>query len=532
MKRSFAFPFHSFLFAIFPVISLAAANFTEIHPADALRSLVITAAAGILLPAIIWLICRNIKQAAAFSTILIFLFFFYGRAYEFLQTHPIIDINLGRHRFLVVLFLILAVLLIFLVSRIKDFQNLTIFLNLVGAAAVILPLATLTMAQLQTYAAKAAQLSTAGKGSTVSAASNPTSAARKPDIYYIILDAYTRDDVLAKYGYDNSAYTQNLEKLGFYIPKCAQSNYSRTEYSLTSSLNLNYVSEVLASGNGQSAPTTEKLNLAYYLKNNTVMATLRSLGYSIVTFQTDFPWSELDNADRYITLNSGQWDTTFAGYLNKFEAQLINSSALIAVRDFSKTTTQPQSLTDNENADLSADEGAARLHYEIVMHALDTLDELPGTPGPKFVFAHIVSPHPPCVFDPNGKFSQNSYKDCYFDQVSYLNKRMIAFVNTAIQNSKTPPIIIIQGDHGIYTTLFDRREYDKYLPDFRMAIQNVYYVPDDIRKDLYPAITPVNTFRLIFSHLFGMDYPRIADQSYFAKDENGNTFVEVPNTCN
>jgi len=39
-----------------------------------------------------------------------------------------------------------------------------------------------------------------------------------PDIYYIILDAYTRTDVMKdKLGYDNNSFVNSLQDMGFYV---------------------------------------------------------------------------------------------------------------------------------------------------------------------------------------------------------------------------------------------------------------------------------------------------------------------------
>ena len=59
------------------------------------------------------------------------------------------------------------------------------------------------------------------------------------DVYYIILDAYGRSDILSNtLGYDNSDFLSKLEGMGFYVAECAQSNYAKTDLSLSSSLNI------------------------------------------------------------------------------------------------------------------------------------------------------------------------------------------------------------------------------------------------------------------------------------------------------
>ena len=42
-------------------------------------------------------------------------------------------------------------------------------------------------------------------------------------------------------GYDNSEFLNSLRQRGFYVADCSQSNYAYTEFSLTSSLNYDYL---------------------------------------------------------------------------------------------------------------------------------------------------------------------------------------------------------------------------------------------------------------------------------------------------
>jgi hypothetical protein len=159
---------------------------------------------------------------------------------------------------------------------------------------------------------------------------------------------------------------------------------------------------------------------------------------------------------------------------------------------------------------------------------------VPDVPSPKFVFVHLVIPHHPFVFGPNGenlssigsgvpkgvpKFEE--YKIKYPDQVRYINKRITAVVDLILQSSPNPPIIVIQGDHG--PAPFDVNER-------RMKILNAYYFPDDL-EGLYPTITPVNTFRLIFDKYFGQNYPLLEDRSLYSAYDIPYNYEEVPNDC-
>ncbi len=66
-----------------------------------------------------------------------------------------------------------------------------------------------------------------------------------PNIYYIVLDMYTRGDVLADlYQHDNGPFLQALRDRGFYIAERSHSNYPCTILSIPSALNMNYFTEL------------------------------------------------------------------------------------------------------------------------------------------------------------------------------------------------------------------------------------------------------------------------------------------------
>jgi len=80
--------------------------------------------------------------------------------------------------------------------------------------------------------------------------------------------------------------------------------------------------------------------------------------------------------------------------VNAFELLMIRSSALLFLSAISPQAADmllPELNYPNKD------------HRDRVLFALDALEELSSTPGPKFVFAHIVSPHEPMVFGPNGE---------------------------------------------------------------------------------------------------------------------------------
>jgi Sulfatase len=64
---------------------------------------------------------------------------------------------------------------------------------------------------------------------------------QKPNVYFMILDAYGRADTLKlALGFDNEGFLGELERLGFFIPRHSVSNYPMTNASVGSMLSLDY----------------------------------------------------------------------------------------------------------------------------------------------------------------------------------------------------------------------------------------------------------------------------------------------------
>jgi hypothetical protein len=80
------------------------------------------------------------------------------------------------------------------------------------------------------------------------------------------------------------------------------------------------------------------------------------------------------------------------------------------------------------------------------------------------------------------------------------------------------PLIIIQGDEGPYEG--DPSAWDGFnLKDAtrKFPILNAYYLPG-LASGLYPTITPVNTFRMVFDLYFGGRLPILPDRNFVFRD--------------
>jgi hypothetical protein len=492
-----AFPFYPLLFGLYPILALTAFNITQIDLSLTFRAFLGSLLLAAVLFAALHLVMRNWPRAAFLSLLLLILFYSYGHVYVLLKSVSLLGIAVGRHRLLLPIWVLLAGLAVWAAIRKSIHPGaVTSWLNILSALMLFYPVYQIAHYEAGVHAGKTAAAEVAATGAA------PHSQQAYPDIYYIILDAYGRtDDLKEVYNYDNSAFTDALTQRGFYVAGCSQSNYAYTIISLASSLNMDYLEQYHLTADDQ----TSKLILT-----DAVRQFLRARGYTIVAFETGYRFTQLEDANVYYTYQPGN------NLVNNFELLFLQTTLLRAPLD---------------NLKLSEISNTYETKHNLVIHNLETLKKVPvSVKGPKFVFAHFVVPHGPYVFGPNWEALTPSQLDDranlsgFRDSLTFINNAILPVVDQILATSKTPPIIVIQGDHG--GTYWKR-------PDQRMKILNAYYLPG-AGNVLYPSISPVNTFRIIFNTYFGQEFPLLPDVSRYSPPSPPSqqyNFNLVPNTC-
>lgn len=489
--------FHPFLLAAYPAIALLAYNIEVTQFSDIIRPLLLSLLVAVVMVLLIRLWLHNWLRAALITTLALAVFFSYGHVYNYLEQVNVLGIALGRHRLLIPIWLVLFCLGMWWASRKRrDLPTITRTLNIIMAVALVFPLAQIALFGFRTIQSSASQADQAAFAGLHLPTSQPA-----PDIYYIILDGYSRDDMLAKfYQYDNSIFLNDLKEKGFYVAPCSQSNYAQTQLSLASSLNFNYLT---ALGSQYTPDNTSRVGLAELIKHSTVRRAFESLGYRTIAFETGFEATQLEDANPYLASGASQG-------MNDFENLFLRTTA---GRIFAEGVYFLNIKPDWEARD--------EAHREQILFTLKELSQIPEMPGPKFVFAHIVSPHWPHVFGPNGEkvHERQDSISGYRDQVIFINKQIDSVIQVILARSTVPPIIVVQGDHGAVIE----------SPNIRMAIFNAYHLPGDSQQ-LYEKISPVNTFRLILNQYFGGNFNLLEDKAYYSHYATPYDFTVVPNT--
>jgi hypothetical protein len=512
MKIEKPFPFHPLLFAAFPVLALLRNNLGQIEPSAALRPLAISVAAALTVLVLVWAVGRNWRSAGILVTLVVVLWFTFGQVYDVSRGISLGGVRPFRLTTLSGLYLVLFGLGTWLVLRSRsNFASLTQLLNLVG-----LFLVGFSLVQIGAHVTRYAALS--GAQAQSDSLLTPKDPAHAPDIYYLVLDSYSRADIIQEMGFDNRPFLDELKALGFVVAECAPANYEYTEYSMAATLNMDYIQRF---GKNFVSGGADYLLLEKLIQHGEVRRLLEDAGYRTVGFATGFPWNEWKDADVYLEPTE---NNKLLQSFTPFENLLLRSSAFRLVTDapFIRERLNAKMLQTSFNYDRNV---------RLERYVFDQLETVTAFAGPKFVYAHIMTPHDPILFDENGAVISDpaffppagqQLPPGYFTkgavwEFQYTNKRVLTIVKNILAQSHNPPIILIQGDHG------------RSSP--RNAILSAYYLPEGGNRQIDDHISPVNSFRVIFDTYFGTHFGRLADVSYrVEKDQPGVfTVLKDPN---
>jgi hypothetical protein len=509
-----SFPLYPLSLSIYTILFFLVRNLAQVDDHAADRLLLVFSVITLLLLFILRFVLRDIQRAGLVVFIFGLLFFTYPHIKVTLQEKIPALANIDILFIVSIIILAGTILVAIKVSR-EKLAVLSIYLNGITLILVLIQLISLFTYEYRMAAYwRNANLQVPASSDRVVLRNSSL-----PDVYFIVLDGYARADVLqSDLNLDNSPFLDALRKRQFYVADCSMSNYAQTEQSFASTLNMMYVDGII----GQISDTHLREDyFAPYIKNNLVRQYFESLGYQTVAFYTGYSWAEWTNAT-YFLGDPRSTKSTIVKSLVPFESSFLSRTIFSYLMD---DLTYLGVVRPSQVAPLTGSE----VDRGIVRYTLDELPVVAQLRGPKFVFAHILLPHPPYVFGPNGEKQtlpkNNTYADRlkgYRDQILFANKSILPIIDSILEKSKGNAIIVLEGDHGI-VEYKDGTEHMKNL--------NAYYFSDHNYSDLYPWITPVNSFRVILSDYFGQNYPLLEDLSYFSETSAEKSFTLIPNPC-
>ncbi len=324
----------------------------------------------------------------------------------------------------------------------------------------------------------------------------------KPNVYFLLFDEYAGYKSLSqKFGFKNDSLYGALSKDGFNVLP-SFSNYSMTDYSMASILNLDYIPGLVSR---DSVGFTNTLPRLKEIQEGKIFEIFRQLGYKVNSH------SLFDVGDRK-SLGAKKY---FAGFKDPLQISFFHN---IVIRDLGwHLATGKYGMGWMQELML----GDFPVFNDRVEAGL--LNDLKQNVKPQFTYAHFLMPHPPFLFDSNGvkiqmarHFEKGAWysNDRYVSYLKYCNRKMIGYERSIIQ-SDPGAIIIMMSDHGVR---FDPTNF------FPMAFDNfcAIRIPGQEVKKTVEKISAVNVYRYVLNHGFNQQIPYLTDSMVLLHEANIN----------
>ena len=517
---------HPFLVGIFPILIIYSQNIGRVEITELFLPVIIIVGLTIGLYYFLKLILKNENKSAIIVTLILIMLFSYGHIYYLLSDVMIDEFDMGQNRYLIPAFgLVLGISIFFIIRARRVFDNATSILNVISIVFIIVAISNVALvgAEItscdkcsnQEFFYEARDFSDYFESHEFSISENQ----ELPDVYYLILDEYARNDALIEYhNFSNHELTEFLEKKGFHIAKNSFANYPMSVQSIPAIMNMDYIN-FLADEIGTEVRNYKPLNGKNYglYPNNMVIKNFKEMDYKIITFNTfalhlhENPLADkiFCHRDKFL-LDNRLADvlartSIFGYYIERWAEGELRQATLCAFENFG--------------------------------NAGNVFDE------PVFVWAHVMLPHPPWIFGPNGEeitpgkpllitdnpeFRDSGWepKRQYIQQVQFANKKTIEVVKNILENNRNA-IIIIQGDHG---TAWETNWMEPSKEDAWQRLRNfdAIYFPDKDKRDLLlDDRTLVNTFRTVFNAYYESNYELLENKMYWGWNAKPYYFEEM-----
>ncbi len=506
------------LFSIYPVIFLYAHNVEILVLDQLIMPLLLAIVLAVVIFLLFWLIFQDKPQASLAAVGFVILFWQYGMAFEGIT--KIVNLN---HWHVLPILLFAYVHLIYLVhvlQRRYSLENINTIAIVVAAVLIVFNLVTLVPAEVKKHQIFHAYISTHNEEPQYSYTDYP-------DIYLIILDEYASfNTIKEEWEYDNSHFKDFLNSKGFFVAAKSEHRYSVTLWNMPSLLNLKYLTGAVDKEiflnfiyNRDKVKTHNKYNilsqysasmLVEMMSNNKLISFLKQRGYKIIVLEgISQHYASFSIRDADVNISYQDFDETGRQGLkgSVFVMGLIEKTILLPFI-YSET--------------------AFDRSYVATKYVFDYLRLNTHTvPGPRLVYAHIMCPHNPYVFDRDGlPVSSNpknspcfqregpfilpneSVNNAYLEQYIYVTAEMMDIISNHFRTRRSSDaVFIIQNDHG-------PRPHELYLKDRTKSYSafNAVYFPDGDYTKLYENISPVNTLRIVLNKYFGENYEMLEDR--------------------
>lgn len=353
----------------------------------------------------------------------------------------------------------------------------------------------------------------------------------KPDIYYIVLDRYTSGQVLKdQFSYDNSKFLDALRGQGLTVNDNATSNYPYTAMSIASTMTANYNNELTKQFTYESTQTHTLYHNA--VRQSPVVKSLKQAGYEYHAIGSWYgtsnynPLADQDYMRDYTVTIFGK-----TLQLRDYNKIIFSKSLFYRLSQVSGVPGWPLRLVQKEEVDDLREQLS-------ILESLSTSKEHGG----RFIFAHILIPHDPFIFNADGSLSTSPYTDNvgasnkakYVGQVEFISTQIQQLITNINQQSGGQAVIVLNADEGPYPQVInssivkplagangheeassndDMTTWPDSWLQMKYGILQAIQIPRATPEDM-AQVSSANVFRVILNRYAGQELPYLPNCQY------------------
>ena len=339
-----------------------------------------------------------------------------------------------------------------------------------------------------------------------------------PNIYLIILDAYSRHDVLNEIGFDNKYFMNYLEDKNFYVSYNSRSNYFSSEASFKTIYTMDLI-------NDDDSYVKSKFFSKIVRGENPVIKYLREMGYTHVRMGANQSKDHDCSGVEDICLFKINEILGSSNGIGKIDIHILRMTPLypllIKLGFFSNYM---------HNSFYSK---------STISNAHENWKKMEKSKKPYFFQIYVWQPHGPYIHDDKcnkkkiiSNISSMDFYEAsqeYLDELKCVNSQLIKFIDDIDQQDKES-VIILLSDHGHDLVDFTEKSIHEYSQkDINDRFANFFSIriKNSCKKLFYNDISPVNIFRIVLGCLNETKVNLLDDKSYIHNIKNFNGFEEI-----
>lgn len=327
-----------------------------------------------------------------------------------------------------------------------------------------------------------------------------------PNIYFFVFDEaadfYTMETI---FNFDTSRFRDFLYENSLHVVQESRTMYFRTRLAIPSLFNLGYVTSCISHKEFYEIAISESwddiqelIDPIEALNNSRLVELLRSHGYKTIAYTRPSIWANYDNFDDVRFPSDA---TVGVVILNFFEGFLIERTML---NPFSFMFNMIDNVVTHPNLQI----------YNEILYIIDRITNFtPEENQPAFLYAHLLLPHTPFVFEVDGSFRPygHFYWRNYIPQYEFMISQIKKIVKNILFNDPNA-IIIIQSDHG-------PRERFGGFPGIDIPYTHMFRVLNLLRfpeSYEYPVgrLSPLNTIKFVLNTFLGENFDIVEEAFY------------------